>query len=97
MTPTIEPYEGPEGRDGALVRTDYHEGFIAELKTLPVPDRRWDYDGSGAWWVAASHEDLVGHYLIRYFGGFGKVDPDTGETDYVDASGEVTRQGGLFG
>lgn len=91
-TPQIEPWEGPGDRDGYLVRTPYHEGFIAELKTLSSADRRWDWDGTGAWWVAAEHEDVVRHWLVRYFDGYELVDADTGAVDFFTASGPQARQ-----
>ncbi|GMV07393.1 MAG: hypothetical protein AMXMBFR53_36680 [Gemmatimonadota bacterium] len=91
-TPQMEPWDGPAGRAGYLLRTPYHEGFIAELKTLSSADRRWDWDGTGAWWVAAEHEDVVRHWLLRYFDAYEVVDVDTGAVDFFTAGGPQARQ-----
>lgn len=90
----VEPYDGADGKDGLLVRTPYHEGFVAELKALPWKDRAWLPDTG--WWVAAAHEDVIGHLLLQYFGGFERIDAGTGEVEYVDSSGAVARQGRLL-
>ncbi|MDI7267501.1 MAG: hypothetical protein QME96_05865 [Myxococcota bacterium] len=97
MSVRIEPCDGPGDRDGYLVQTPFHEGFIHDLKDqVPPSHRRW-WDTSKAWWVDAECEDLLTDLLLRYFDGFERVDADTGEVEYVGRGGARARQGGLFG
>lgn len=92
----LEPYVGPDDRDGFLVRTPYHEGFVHDLKDqVPSSHRRW-WEDSKAWWVDAAFEDLLADLLLRYFDAFERVDADTGEVEYVGRGGVRARQGGLF-
>lgn len=92
FTPVVEPYEGPAGRSGFLVRTPYSEGFVSELKTLPKRDRWWNLDESAAWWIAEEQIAKVGDWLVFYFGSFERVDAETGAIDIVTSRGVVARQ-----
>lgn len=95
MSARTEPYEGPDDRDGLLVQAPYHKGFIHDLKDqVPAANRRW-WEDSKAWWVDAAFEDLLTDLLLRYFDEFERVDPDTGEVEYVGRGGVRARQGGL--
>lgn len=89
--PRFEPYID-DGRDGYLLYSDYHPGFVAELKTLPVRDRSWLPDPTKAWWIAAESFDLAVHIVRRYFGAHEIVDTDTGEVTLVEADGSRHRQ-----
>lgn len=67
--PSVEPgVPGRDDRPGLLVRTPYDERLVEELKSqIPRPDRYWNPEGEGAWWVAEEHEELVMFLLHQHW------------------------------
>ena len=96
QTPSIEPCDdGPDDREGVVVKTPYHPGWLESLKAqVPWQDRRW-WEDSRAWWVAAEHADVVEHLTLNVFGEVEVVDED-GVIETRTGGGERLRQGGLF-
>jgi len=45
----------------------YNQGFVADLKELPVRHRKWD-PHQGCWWVSAQHEGTVRALVSKHFG-----------------------------
>lgn len=50
-----------------VVRTPYHPGFVAELKTLPAGDRRFD-PARKVWLITPNHGQAVADMVLRHFG-----------------------------
>lgn len=75
--PSIEPSDdGPNGRDGFLVRTPFSAEWIADLKQLlPSKDRRW-WEDSHCWWVAAEHMETIEKLTLAHFGELEVTDED---------------------
>lgn len=92
--PRIETFPGRDDREGLMIQTPYHEGFVESLKSaVPWRDRAWD-SSSKTWWVALEHEDALVELVVHHFGDYALV-RDDGSVDIVTAGGEVLRQGGL--
>ena len=72
MSATIYPENGV-----LVVRTPYHPGFVAELKTLPAGDRRFD-PARKVWLVTPNHGQVVAEMVLRHFGQRVRV-PDVGQ------------------
>jgi len=99
MTARFEPYvldpyrPDGDGRDGWLLHTTYHPGFVDDLKSrLRHGDRVWLPDPTTAWWIAADNFDVVAHIVSRYFGAYEIIDAESGELVIVEADGGRYRQ-----
>lgn len=94
--PSIEPSDdGPDDREGFLVRTPYRPHWVEQLKALvPSRDRRF-FESSKGWWVAEEHRDGVQHITLECFGELEVID-ENGEVETLGGSGERVKQERLF-